>query len=360
MKPKSATLNDVARHAGVSYQTVSRVLHNSTHVSDETRERVELAIAMLDYVPNRMAQQLAGKQTFTVGLVTTSLSFHAPSQIASAIKAHAEPLNYHVVIAIIGGTQRADIQQAINELKAQRVDGIIINAPLETADACALNSSNESTPCLFLDVEPDSGVFQIIFNPQDASTASVDYLVSLGHRDFVLLNGPLSSVSARMRQQSWISALEKQGLTPVGSVVGDWSPASGYQCTQEIIRTCPPFSAILVGNDQMALGVLSALHQQGILIPQQVSVIGYDDTQDSEFFFPALTTVSQDFSLLGKEAIERLVKRLSDGPTDENLSLILPTHLVIRHSTAACHSTQQIETHKLAAELKRIAQRLLQ
>ena len=161
MKSKSSTLEDVARYAGVSYQTVSRVLNKSANVSDATRLKVEQAIEVLRYVPNRLAQQLVGKQSFTLGLVTTSLALHAPSQIAASVKKYAHQAGYQVLISMIDEDVNQSIQDSINELKSQRVDRVIINIPLESAEAELIYENNRDILCLFLDVDPTSTVFNV-------------------------------------------------------------------------------------------------------------------------------------------------------------------------------------------------------
>lgn len=199
MKTKAATLADVARHANVSYQTVSRVLNNSANVSAKTRQKIEQAIAELKYVPNRVAQQLVGKENKTVGLVTISLALHAPSQIAASVKKYAGEQGYQVLISMIDDVDIKNIQAAINDLKAQRVTKIIINAPLETVSAETLVAENSDVLCLFLDVDPYSPVFNVTFNPAEGARASVKYLYDLGHRQFCLISGPENSVPARLR-----------------------------------------------------------------------------------------------------------------------------------------------------------------
>ena len=165
MKSKSATLEDVARHAGVSYQTVSRVLNKSANVSKATRSKVEKSIEALRYVPNRLAQQLVGKQSRTVGLVTISLALHAPSQVAAAVKRYANVEGYQVLISMIDESVNQSIQDSINELKSQLVDKVIINVPLETELAQKIADDNDDIVCLFLDVDPYSSVFNVSFNP---------------------------------------------------------------------------------------------------------------------------------------------------------------------------------------------------
>lgn len=355
MKSKSATLEDVARHAGVSYQTVSRVLNKSANVSETTRRKVEQAIETLRYVPNRLAQQLVGKQSTTLGLVTTSLALHAPSQVAAAVKRYANAADYQVLIAMIDENVNQSLQASINELKSQLVDKVIINVPLETADAERIVQENQDILCLFLDVDPYSSVFNVSFNPADGTRASVKYLYDQGHREFALLAGPKQSVSANLRLKSWLDTLESYRLQPVCVSHGNWDAQSGYSGALQLLRETPHFTALLVGNDQMALGVLSAFHQRGVAVPGQVSVIGYDDTYESAFFHPALTTVSLDLDLQGKEAVARI---LHAGEHEHSRSSsILPARLVVRNSTGVMGQHQQ-DLKQIAEQLRLIASRL--
>ncbi len=357
MKPKNATLDDVARRAGVSYQTVSRVLNRSAHVTEATRAKVAEAIRALNYVPNRMAQQLAGKRGFTLGLVTISLGLHAPAQIAAAVKHYADQMGFNLLIALADGEAGEGVQPALNELQAQRVDGVILNLPLEAQQAQQVAEDNPGLPCLFLDVPPGAGVFHVVFNPYDGTGASVEHLYRQGHRAFGLLSGPLTSVSARLRLESWRRSLQGHGLEPALCLQGDWSAQSGYHCTLEMTRTPESFTALLVGNDQMALGALSALHQLRLDVPARISLIGYDDTRDSAFFLPSLTTVSQDFDRLGREAVDRLVAYINDSARQSAQSLVLPTELIIRGSTAK-PDTDRENNRQLAERLQQIAAEL--
>ncbi len=354
MKSKSATLEDVARHAGVSYQTVSRVLNKSANVSEATRRKVEKSIEALRYVPNRLAQQLVGKESQTVGLVTISLAWHAPSQVAAAVKRYANLEGYQVLISMIDESVNQSIQDSINELKSQRVDKVIINVPLETEQAQKIAADNDDIVCLFLDVDPYSSVFNVSFNPADGTRASVKYLYEMGHREIALLAGPDSSVSAKLRLKSWLETLEGYGLKPVTVLHGNWDAQSGYAGALQMLRETPNFSAVLVGNDQMALGVLSAFHQHQVAVPGEKSVIGYDDTYESSFFYPALSTVSLDLDLQGKEAVRRILASTSGAP---HTSSILPARLVIRHSSGA-RTEQGKDLQAIAEQLRAIAHRL--
>lgn len=205
-------------------------------------------------MPNRLAQQLVGKESQTVGLVTISLAWHAPSQVAAAVKRYANLEGYQVLISMIDESVNQSIQDSINELKSQRVDKVIINVPLETEQAQKIAADNDDIVCLFLDVDPYSSVFNVSFNPADGTRASVKYLYEMGHREIALLAGPDSSVSAKLRLKSWLETLDGYGLKPVTVLHGNWDAQSGYAGALQMLRETPNFSAVLVGNDQMALG----------------------------------------------------------------------------------------------------------
>ena len=327
MKP--ITLYDVARYAGVSYQTVSRVINQAEHVSVRTREKVLFAMRELNYVPNRGAQQLAGKRSRTLGLLTSDLALHAPSQIASAVKNRAAQSGAGVIVAMPEQASQAACVLALQELLAQRVTGLLINLPLEDDQAEALAALAHPTPTLFLDVSPTAKVNSLVFNAAQGARLGAEHVLNLGHRAIALLAGPQSSVSARARLAGWLEALAKANVTPAACVHGDWSAASGYEQAIQLLALRPLPEAILVANDQMALGVLRACAEKGIAVPGQIAVIGYDDTADSAWYTPPLTTVRQAF----KEAGEHSVEWLLQPPAEAELSqTLLPVTLVVRSS----------------------------
>ncbi|WP_052130509.1 LacI family DNA-binding transcriptional regulator [Erwinia typographi] len=330
MKPRSVTLADVAAAAGVSYQTVSRVLNHSASVAQKTRQKVQATMSELNYVPNRVAQQLAGKNTRTLGLATSDLALLAPAQMASAIQHRASALGYRLVIAM-AGAEGAD--GAVQELLAQRVDALLINLPLESADAVRIAASAGETPSLFLDVPDDAPVPACQFSAETGARQGIEHLLALGHRRIALLNGPVSSVAAAARRRSWLAVLKEHQLRPQVELYGDWSAESGYLALLSLSGGELP-EAIVVANDQMALGALRALHQAGLSLPADISVVGYDDTAESAWYQPPLTTVRQDIRLLGERSVDWLVQKLS---ADKGPALLLPftTELIVRETTAA-------------------------
>ncbi|MBB1199245.1 LacI family DNA-binding transcriptional regulator [Enterobacteriaceae bacterium 89] len=356
MKSKSVTLYDVAEHAGVSYQTVSRVINQAAHVSGKTRLKVEAAMEALNYVPNRVAQQLAGKLSQTLGLVTTNLSLHAPSQIAAAVKTQAGKMQFNVVISMLEQPGLAASKAAVQSLLSQRVDGLIVNIPLENSDALALQEACGAVPAMFLDVSPDLPANSTIFDPLAGARLGVEHLVELGHRSIAILNGPQSSVSARLRYEGWLQMLLQHQLKPVVVMEGDWSSISGFEQVSRLLLEGKTPGAIIVANDQMALGALRALAEHGLRVPADVSVVGYDDTEDSACFIPPLTTIKQDFKALGKACVERLVTQIQH-PNAQPSAQTLPVTLVERKTTAAPNNDVP-QAKALADELAQLARRV--
>jgi len=328
---KTITLYDVARVAGVSYQTVSRVINQAAHVSLRTREKVQAAMRELNYVPNRGAQHLAGKATRTLGLLTTDLALHAPSQIASAVKRRAGEVGWSVLISMVESNDRDACFTALQELHSQRVEGLLVNVPLERELAESLAAASP-VPILFLDVAHDAQVNSLVFDAQLGARLGVEHLLALGHQKIALLAGPQTSVSARARLSGWQHVLKEAGLAPVAVAYGDWSAASGYEKAHRLLNSKPYPQAMLVANDQMALGVLRACAEKGIRVPGQLSVIGYDDTTDSAWFSPPLTTIRQQFKEAGRLSVDALITSASQAA--ELQQVRLNVELVERGSTA--------------------------
>ncbi|MEG1210924.1 MAG: LacI family DNA-binding transcriptional regulator [Leclercia sp.] len=347
---KAITLYDVARLAGVSYQTVSRVINDAAHVSVRTREKVQQAMAELHYVPNRGAQQLAGKRTRTLGLITTDLALHAPSQIASAVKSRAGERGASVLISMVENPQQC--LAAVQELLAQRVEGLLVNVPLEDDQAESLRAQAIPVPVLFLDVSPTARVHSLVFDAVQGANLGAEHLLTLGHQRIALLSGPQSSVSARARLAGWLSALARAGLQPCAVAQGDWSAASGYEKGHQLLASTMLPEAILVANDQMALGVMRACAEKGVAVPGQLSVVGFDDTTDSAWFTPPLTTVRQAFREAGQRSVEWLLEQHTEQALPP-LQTQLPVMLVERHSTAR-HGVPQ-GSEELAQQLKSLA-----
>lgn len=355
MNVKPVTLYDVADYAGVSYQTVSRVVNQASHVSARTREKVEAAMAELNYIPNRVAQQLAGKQTQLIGVATANLALHAPSQIVSAIKSRADQSGASVVISMVERSGVDACKAAVHNLLAQRVSGLIINYPLDEDDAIAVAAACGNVPVLFLDVSDQSPINSIIFSHDDGARLGVEHLVQHGHQRIALLAGPQTSVSARLRLAGWHKHLARYQLQPVAQQEGDWSAMSGYLQTQRMLNAGTIPGAMLVANDQMALGAMRAISEFGLRVATDISVIGYDDTEDSACYIPPLTTIRQDFALLGQTSVDRLIQLSRGASTGGNQ--LLPVTLVER-KTVQPPGTQAASPQALADSLMQLARQV--
>ncbi|EJS94976.1 Lac repressor [Pectobacterium wasabiae CFBP 3304] len=247
---------------------------------------------------------------------------------------------------------------AVNDLLSQRVSGVIVNVPLSTDEIAHISQTCADTPVLFMDADPHTDILNVMFDPDHGARLAITHLLQFGHQHTALLTGPMTSISARLRYEGWLTELEKQQLSPVSVLHVDWSAASGYHQTLALLGQSLRVSAIVVENDQMALGVLRALHEYGLRVPEQMSVIGFDDTQDSTYYTPPLTTIRHDFRLLGKEGVTRLLAMLHD-PAHAS-SLLLPTELIVRHSSAvqsSAHASLQ-ELTKNLLDITRQLQRL--
>lgn len=247
--------------------------------------------------------------------------------------------------------QPQQCQAALQALLAQRVDALLVNVPLDDEHAEQLRALASPVPVLFLDVSPSAQVNSLVFNAGQGAHLGVEHLLSLGHQHIALLSGPESSVSARARLAGWKAALARAGHDAAAVAYGDWSAASGYEKGHVLLSGTALPDAILVANDQMALGVMRACAEKGIAIPGQMSVVGFDDTADSAWFSPPLTTIRQAFREAGERSVEWLLAP-TEGETCWQVQL--PVTLVTRHSSAR-RAPQQAEREDLAKQLRSLA-----
>ncbi len=327
------TINDVARHAGVSYQTVSRVINEHPSVSPSTRERVLKAVQVLDYHPSAVARMLAAKRSGLIGVVTSGLAHYGPGKMLTSLDAAARNLDYTISMLQIVEFSLSEISSAIQKLRQQQVEGIIVFIPTQGIEPDQIEQLSGGLPVVITDAEPGAGRFVTNMDHISGTRAAAQHLLALGHRRIGFINGPLNWYSGIMRRQGWLSTLNQANLEPIAEFEGDWSARSGYLATSELLAQKLEITGLLVGNDQMALGALHALHQHNLELPRDMSVVGFDDIPDAEFFEPALTTVRQDFSQLAHRALEQLIARVDKKDNIDQLRMISP-NLVLRGSTA--------------------------
>jgi len=332
-KARAANIFDVARLAGVSHQTVSRVVNNLPNVRPATRLRVEDAIKQLRYRPSTAARSLVTRRSRTIGLITTGNPDYGPSSTLLGFNEAARQARYLVSISSMLETDAASMRQAVELLLSQNVEGIVLIAAHRGAIE-AIQGIDLGVPLVAVESSGRVGFHSVSINQFEGAYNATRHLIELGHRRIIHVAGPDDSMDATERVRGWRSALAENGLVALEPLVGDWSPASGYRIGQRIaesLDTTLECTAIFSGNDQMALGLMHALSQAGIRVPQDVSVIGFDDIPEAEHFSPPLTTIRQDFAELGRTVMSTLLELMLDGTLEEAPHPI--PHLVAREST---------------------------
>jgi len=336
-KRRLAVMADVARLAGVSHQTVSRVLHDSPHVRGETRERVLAAIRQLDYRPNSMAQALATGRSKTLGVVSFDTTLYGPASTLVGIEQAAHDAGYAVSVSSLRSLNRETVLAAIQQLRDQGVDGVAVIAPLLTA-VDALRHIRSDFAVVAVEAGKDASIPVATVDQQAGAAAATRHLLGLGHETVWHLAGPVDWVEAEERIAGWGSALREAGAPIPPLVRGDWTPRSGYEIGQQLLQI-PELTAVLVANDQMALGLLRRLHEAGRSVPRDLSVVGFDDIPEAAYFTPPLTTVRQDFAELGRRCLRILLDRI-EGDW-ERTRVVVPPELVVRNSTGAPPTAQR-------------------
>jgi DNA-binding LacI/PurR family transcriptional regulator len=308
---RAAVMADVAELAGVSHQTVSRVLHDSPHVRPDTRERVLAAIRQLDYRPNTVAQALVTGRSRTLGVVSFDTTLYGPASTLLGIEQAAHDASYGVSISSLRSLNRSSVVAAVHRLRDQGVDGVVVIAPLRAAVE-ALRTLRPTFPVVAVEAGPDASIPVATVDQVAGAMAATRHLLDLGHKTVWHIAGPADWKEAEERVEGWRSALKAAGAPIPGIVRGDWTARAGYELGRSLLQM-PEVTAIFVGNDQMALGLLRRLHEAGREVPRELSVVGFDDIPEAAYFTPPLTTVRQDFTELGRRCLRILLERIESG-----------------------------------------------
>ncbi len=334
MATKRHTLHDVARKAGVSYQTVSRVINNHPYVAEETRQRVQAAIDALAYRPNRAAQSLAASATRTLGLATYGLGHYGITQMMAQAEAAVRAAGYDLILTNLPEATLQDVESAAAYLRRWQVDGFLFLVPLIVMEQAPLKKLCDNRPVMLVGSQhsgPD--VLSVAVDQSEGGRLAAYALLRAGHRRIAVIRGPDAWRDAEQRHSGFLAALAADNLSPVVSLEGDWSAFSGYQATRTLLNGGWNFTALFAANDQMALGALHALAEQGRRVPQDVSVVGYDDIPEAAFLQPPLTTVRQDFVALAQLGVDTLLKAISSETAPPRHQVIAP-YLMERASVA--------------------------
>jgi LacI family transcriptional regulator len=328
------TIKDVARRAGVSVATVSRVLNKSGPVSPEAAERIHEAADALHYVPHGGARSLITSKTSTIGVLLPDLYGGFFSEMIRGIDQTAQLHGYHLLLSG-SHTGKAEMEAAMRAMRG-RTDGIIAMSPHFDA-ATLVENLPPTLPVILLSCEARDEDYQVIaIDNTGGAEAMVHHLLRLGHRRIAMVMGEKGHFDTAERLQGYRHALQEAGITPDCryEAQGDFSEASGHRAVQELLALPDRPTAIFCANDSMAIGGLAAVYDAGLRVPDDVTVVGFDDIPLAHYMSPPLSSVHVPVFEMGEHAVTRLIAALNGEPVSERRHERLPTRLVVRSSCA--------------------------
>lgn len=337
---KRVTIKEVARQAGVSTQTVSRVANDRPDVAPETRERVLRVIQELEYHPSALARSLIQQRSYALGVVTAGLKFIGPSRTLNGITAKAEELGYTLLLKELPRFDTNDIKPLLQSLLARQVDGIIWAVPEVGENRGWIQELDPlPVPMVFLAMEPQPDLTVVSVNNYAGGKLATEHLIQTGCRKIGHISGPLDWWEARQRKQAWQDTLVVAGMQVSDQhwVEGNWSSSSGEQAIDRLFEKYPDMDGVFVANDQMAISVLLAASRRGIEVPNDLGVVGFDGITESAYLWPPLTTVSQDHPLVGALAVEEMINIVEANRRNKPISprnIVVEPELIVRESTA--------------------------
>jgi DNA-binding LacI/PurR family transcriptional regulator len=340
-KNMRATIKEVASVAGVSTQTVSRVINERPDVSPETRKRVQEVIKALSYQPSALARSLISQRSYTLGVATAGLRHIGPSRTLSGIASAAEAAGYSILLTELPSYDTEDIRPIFQAFLSRHVDGIIWAVPEVGENRNWINASpaDIEVPLVYITMQPRNNLSIVSIDNYLGGRIAMSHLLEQGYHRIGHISGPLDWWEARQRMAAWRDALTEAGLEASDNhcVEGTWSSASGALAIEKLFDQYPDMDAIFVANDQMALSVMQFLAEKKIRIPEDIGIVGFDNIPESAYFSPALTTVQQDQYEAAKIAVAEVIKIIESGwqgldPVDPK-SIILPPTLIARQSS---------------------------
>ncbi|EII3092795.1 substrate-binding domain-containing protein [Vibrio cholerae] len=328
-----ATMKDIARLAGVSTSTVSHVINKSRFVSDEIAERVNNAAQQLNYAPSALARSLKMNRTKTIGMLVTTSTNPFFGEVVKGVERSCYHQGYNLILCNTEGDNQR-MKASINTLLQKRVDGLLLMCSTLEGERLDVFDRYPDIPIVVMDWGP------ILFasdkiqdNSLQGGYMAAKHLIECGHKEIGCITGPLIRHQAQMRYEGYKRALAEAGIAinPDWIVESDFECEGGYQAFDKLYQRGKLPSALFVSNDMMAMGVIQAASQRGLRVPDDLSLIGYDDVHIAKFMTPALTTIHQPKYRLGKAAVDTLLYRLENPDTTAQVVQLEPT-LVVRNS----------------------------
>jgi LacI family transcriptional regulator len=334
------TIRDVAAAAGVSRQTVSRVLNDRPDVAKETRQRVLDVIGQLGYRPSSLARSLTQGRSYTLGVVSYGVQYFGPSHTLAGIEGQASEMGYTLHLNLVDNPSESGIP-VLHDMLSYQVDGILWavseigdNRAWAEQEICQLN-----VPVVFLDMRPCPNLSVVNIDNRTGGFLATGHLLDQGYRHVGLITGPSNWWSAQQRKAGWQDALEEADLAPDESLVveGTWSPASGERGLRQLLEQHPDVDALFASNDQMALGALKTTRELGKRVPEDLAIVGFDNVPEAPYFSPPLSTVRQDLDGLGRSAVKELGRlieaRQQEDAEIEPRTITLRPELIVRESS---------------------------
>jgi LacI family transcriptional regulator len=340
-KNKQVTISQVAREAGVSSQTVSRVINNRQEITPATRQHVQDVIKRLGYQPNAIARSLSQRRSHTLGVVASGLEYYGPSHSLIGVEQGANQQGFSILLNLLHQPENENVEQIVNGLISRQVEGIIWAVPEIGNNRAWFREivHQLGIPVIFLNTQSNETLHVVEVNNRNGGYMATKHLLERGYRKIGLIAGPLTWWAASERCQGWQDALTAEGVPFSDSQVveGNWSAESGEQGLQELLEKFPDVQAVFACNDQMALGLMRAARRLGKRIPEDLAVVGFDDIPESAFYYPPLTTIRQDLYELGHVAVQTFVRiREAEQRGESNTpaqTVWLQPQLVVREST---------------------------
>jgi DNA-binding LacI/PurR family transcriptional regulator len=337
---KRATIKEVARSAGVSTQTVSRVINDRPDVSPETRERIHQVIAELNFQPSALARSLVQQRSYTLGIVTAGLKYLGPSRTLNGITSMVGQLKYSLLLEAQPHFDMEDIRPLLQNLLSHHVDGIVWAVPEigENRRWVDVILQDLPVPVVFLTMQARPGVTTISVDNYAGGVLATRHLLEQGCRHIGHISGPLEWWEARQRRQAWQETSHEAGkmVKDCHWQEGNWSSSSGEVAFEQLLESYPQMDAVFAANDQMALAVIHVAMRRGIRVPEDLAVVGYDNFAESAYFWPSLTTINYDHYELGCRAVQEVVKQIEAVHRKEQVepqTILLLPDLVLRNSS---------------------------
>ena len=331
-KVKPASIYDVAKLAGVSHQTVSRVINNAENIREETRQKVLDAMASLKYQPNRAARSLATARSKLIGVLTSDAGIFSAENLRLAIDTETRAEGYFAVAVRVDGDSEDSIESAVKQLKQLGVEAIIVIAP-QTRVVDVVKLIDPKMPMVTIDFIDRPDVFSVSIDNYSGARVATRHLIQNGHKRILHIAGPANQYESAERYRGYQDEMLASGLRPLKAVQGDWTAETGFNIGNALVKKNRNYTAIFACNDNIALGLLHAFTAKGLHVPKELSIIGFDDAPESAYFTPPLTTMHQDFGVIGRRAVALLFEELAGVPNIRR-EQVLPT-LTIRKSVAA-------------------------